>query len=95
MTLIYATCVDTVDVMWAAPEEAESAPLRPSAIASDAPFTSPAGFPESVPRDQLYYWTAKWQSDQNESIRELETGNSRLFTSAADAIEWLVEPTDD
>lgn len=92
---IFATIQDVVDILWASTEETE-APLPPSSIAADSPLVPPGGdVPPFVPSDQLYYWTAKWQADQNESLRELEAGHSRLFTSADAAILWLVGPTDD
>jgi hypothetical protein len=95
MSLLFATTADdTVDLLWTSPEETETQPLSPSNVAADHDGP-PAGIPESIPTDQLYYWSKKWQADQNESLAELERGESRIFTSTEDAIRWLVEPTDD
>jgi hypothetical protein len=49
--------------------------------------------PAEVSRDQLYYWTNKWQSDEAESLGELANGEGRVFETSRDAIRWLLDPT--
>lgn len=58
------------------------------------PAEAPEGIPASVPSDQLYYWTHKWQADQAESEEQLREGNSRVFESGAEAVRWLLASTD-
>lgn len=97
MTVVFATTAedDVVDVLWATPKDRETRlTFVPGTLSVDGDPPPPPGIPVSVPTDQLYYWSAKWQADQAESIREIEAGNSRVFNSAADAIRWLAS-TDD
>lgn len=46
--------------------------------------------PLFVPRAQAYYWSAEWQSTELESLREIEAGTVRRFTSGRAAAEWLL-----
>src|SRR5579871_1471717 len=55
----------------------------------------PHGAPASVPESQLYYWTREWQEQEAESRKELANGESREFTNATDAIQWLFDSGDD
>ena len=64
-------------------------------LISDTPLVASEDVPAAIPRDQLYYWTHKWQVGQNESIREIEEGSSRVFTSFSDVARWLLDPSDD
>lgn len=50
----------------------------------------PPGMPASISRTQLYYWSAKWQADEAETLAELKSGDTRQFESASDAIRWLL-----
>lgn len=43
-----------------------------------------------VTEAQLYYWSARWQADQAETLAELDAGHSVEFDSADDAIRWLL-----
>lgn len=55
------------------------------------PLTRPA----SIPSDELFYWSQRWQADEQQSIRELANGESYEFESSDDAIKWLLDPTSD
>jgi len=55
---------------------------------------SPSVLPVSIPESQLYYWTLKWQTDEAESIRELDNGESVTFDNADAVIRWLLDPLD-
>ncbi len=44
----------------------------------------------AVPEDQLYYWTTEWQRNEREAAHEIRTGQGVKFSSATDAIKWLM-----
>lgn len=46
--------------------------------------------PSSVPRDQAYCWTERWQEGERAALRELARGEGVLFHSHEDAIRWLM-----
>lgn len=50
----------------------------------------PPGMPGSISRAQLYYWSAKWQADETETLMEIESGNAHHFDDADGAIRWLL-----
>jgi hypothetical protein len=54
-----------------------------------------SGVPVSIPSDEVYYWTVRWQTDEAESFQELRDGHGVTFSTATDAIRWLLDPTDD
>ncbi len=64
-------------------------------VASNIGATPRYGIPASIPRDQLYYWTSKWQRDEAESLEELRQGKSRVFPNARAAVSALFEAEDD
>jgi len=45
--------------------------------------------PVLVAGDQAYYWTARWQADERESVQALKRGEGQTFESAADLVAWL------
>lgn len=51
--------------------------------------------PASIASDQLYYWSSRWQSDEQETLDELARGQGRRFESARDAVRWLLDPSSD
>jgi hypothetical protein len=67
----------------------------PSAASNNPPQQQVAGLPFSVPRSQLYYWTTRWQEDEQASLDELARGEGRSFPNAAEAIRWLLAPDED
>lgn len=44
----------------------------------------------SVPRSQLYYWSAVWQDAEREALAELDAGQGNRFGDATSAIKWLL-----
>lgn len=69
-----------------------------SAAANEGPHYSDlqivtAGF-YSVPRSQMYYWSATWQAGERESVRDLQDGRSLMFESGRDAAAWLLADDD-
>lgn len=52
------------------------------------------GIPASIPRDQAYYWTTRWQSDEAEALEDLRRGDSLTFDSPGEAIKWLLSNDD-
>lgn len=68
--------------------------VRPGEAVTNALTTvgdvSPIRIPISIPSNQLYYWTRKWQEGEQEALREIEAGKGRRFESARDAIHWLL-----
>jgi hypothetical protein len=65
-------------------------PLRGSRTNSRA--ENRGGVPLSVPACQLYYWTARWQRDEAESLAELEAGDCVTFEgpdATNQALQWL------
>jgi len=61
--------------------------------ASNTP--SIGNMPPSIAEDQLYYWTARWQREEQETLQELAHGEGHRFESAADAVRWLLDPSKD
>jgi len=56
--------------------------------------TSHAGSIFAIPSDQLYFWSAAWQAGENESAVDREAGAVARFSSARDAISWLLDAKD-
>lgn len=52
------------------------------------------GLPSAIEAGQAYYWSAQWQTDEAESVHELERGEGRCFDSIEDALAWLRSPED-
>jgi hypothetical protein len=50
--------------------------------------------PSAIEAGQAYYWSAQWQTDEAESVHELERGEGRCFDSIEDALAWLRSPED-
>ena len=46
--------------------------------------------PPVTDRSQTYYWTRIWQEGERETLAELAAGNGRRFSSAIEAISWLL-----
>ncbi len=46
--------------------------------------------PARVPASQLYYWTSMWQQGEQESLRDVASGNTARFSDPLDAIRWLL-----
>ena len=50
--------------------------------------------PLSVPREELFFWTAKWQSGERQSAEQREAGNLVRFEKGTDLLNWLAAPED-
>jgi hypothetical protein len=61
-----------------------------AAASSNAAGQAPERMPASVPREQLYYWTYRWQEGIRQSRAELDAGEYRDFANPRDAIRWLL-----
>ena len=56
----------------------------PQGQASNAPSVDRGAVPASIAEDQLYYWTARWQREEQETLEELARGDvSRGYTCTA------------
>jgi len=63
-------------------------------LSSPLAAAPPSGFPASISRSQLYYWSARWQTDEAHSLAEIEDGEDMRFSSGRDAIRWLLSSDD-
>lgn len=63
-------------------------------VSPDGTATNKRGSVVAVPRDQMYYWTRSWQENEAAAVAELERGEGRRFTTATDAIRWLLSDED-
>lgn len=52
----------------------------------------PAGPPLMIPGSEAYYWSAKWQAEERESLEALDSGERVVFDSddPADLARWLL-----
>jgi hypothetical protein len=50
--------------------------------------------PASIPREQAYYWTSRWQQDEQEALAEIARGQGRTFATTQEAIMWLLTEDD-
>ncbi len=69
--------------------------LRRVVTAGNSAGPAPRNMPPSISRSQRYYWTAKWQSEEAESVAEISAGRVERFTSGRDAIAWLLSADED
>jgi len=51
--------------------------------------------PVFVLRDEAYYWTHEWQSDEREALDELKRGEGKVFDDPQEAVRWLNSPEDE
>ncbi len=51
--------------------------------------------PAWIPASQRYFWTSKWQRDELESLRDIESGDVRRFVDPLDAVRWLLSSDDE
>ena len=72
----------------------KESPFTISAAESAAGGNTPPIF---VTRSQLYYWSAKWQSSERESLADLREGRFQTFPTGLSAAQHLIEddPGDD
>ncbi len=75
----------------------ENSPAAPRVFPGvESVSTSPSQrvVPLFVPRQQLYYWTRKWQDGEHEALGELSEGQGRTFPDGASAAAWLLDDED-
>ena len=44
---------------------------------------------QTKPHPQAYFWTPEWQVGETEAEEDIAAGNTRVFSSIGEAIEWL------
>jgi hypothetical protein len=47
--------------------------------------------PGAIPKDQLFFWTRRWQEGEAESTAARERGDVREFSTGRDAVRWLLD----
>lgn len=47
--------------------------------------------PVSIPADQAYYWSYRWQESERKAREDLANGRSRIFTDPMDAVRHLLQ----
>lgn len=50
--------------------------------------------PILIARDELFFWTRKWQEGEAESAAARASGDFREFSSGRDAVRWLLSDDD-
>lgn len=55
----------------------------------------PRGMPASVPADELFFWSAKWQADEVEAADDYQRGRVRHFENGREAANDLFTNDDD
>jgi hypothetical protein len=48
------------------------------------------GLPGSIPTDEMFFWTRRWQEGERESALARESGDVREFSSGREAVRWLL-----
>jgi len=59
--------------------------------ASASTGTAAVGVPPVIPRGQLYYWSARWQTDLAHSREQLGAGEYREFEDGLGLVRWLLD----
>ena len=54
-----------------------------------APAWRKSGVPYVIPSAQIYYWSARWQDDEAENLRDIEAGRVRRFTDRSELMRYL------
>lgn len=62
------------------------------AVLSDLGNAPRGGVPVTIPKGELYYWSARWQADERESLDSIARGDVEVFDSEdpSDAVRWLL-----
>lgn len=53
------------------------------------------GLPMSIPADEIFFWTRRWQEGEIESAAAREAGEVRRFPNGRAAVSWLLSEDDD
>jgi hypothetical protein len=81
----------TTEINPAASSGRRIARLRPGAPGTASSGSRPPLF---VTRDDLFFYTAKWQDGERESAEARERGELRTFNSGRELLDWLKSPED-
>lgn len=46
--------------------------------------------PISIPSDQVYYWSYRWQESERKAREDLVNGRSQVFSDPTDAVRHLL-----
>lgn len=44
----------------------------------------------AIPKDELFYWTRKWQAGEQESAEARAAGDVKDFATGREAVRWLL-----
>lgn len=61
-----------------------------AAAASNFRAEGVRGMPVSIPSDQVYYWSYRWQESERKAREDLANGRSRVFSDPTDAVRHLL-----
>lgn len=61
------------------------------AVASNLRSDGPHVVPVSIPRDQVYYWSHRWQESERKAREDLANGRSRVFSDPTEAVRHLLQ----
>jgi len=53
------------------------------------------GIPGAIPKDELFYWSRRWQEGERESAAVLAAGDVHEFPTGREAVRWLLSADDD
>ena len=61
------------------------------AVASNLRREAHRSMPISIPADQVYYWSRRWQESERKAREDLASGRSRVFSDPTDAVHHLLQ----
>jgi len=50
-----------------------------------------SSMPVSIPAEQVYYWSYRWQQSERKAREDLANGRSRVFSDPLDAVRHLLQ----
>lgn len=62
-----------------------------SLVCATAIDAAAPGLPTIIPRDQVYYWSARWQADIARAREQLTAGEYLEFDNGLDLVRWLLD----
>ena len=71
-----------------------NAPVPTVQAISASPSRSNFVIPLFVAKGQLYYWTRRWQQDEDAALKELSEGQGLKFADGSSAADWLLDDED-
>jgi hypothetical protein len=85
----------TTSVSIAPTTSSTTALLAAGTVSSNGPRHHAGGMPPVVPASELYFWSAKWQSQEREFERDRAANTLLEFDTMDDAIADLMRVDDD